>query len=478
MSNNMVSWGDYAGGVDGFGVSSPEDVYELNKALTAGNSIAAPGSVTAGDGFALRVESLERTLKNLTYRMEHFKLWKNITKMAAYNTVEEINTLLSYGANQDAGWIDEGDLPTEADSSYQRNYVKIKYLGVVGRVTHVMSLVRPAHQNVIAQETVNKTMLLLKMIERGLFKGDSTLDSLQFDGFERLITDNSPTANIIDKRGQPLSQDDLIAAALIIFDAPNYGTPTDLYCNPKVKADLTRTFFPNGRYDVFQKPANGMMGLDMKGCTTPAGDIQFQPDVFIDDGGLASATAVGDSTKRPATPTVGASADSGDATALFGADDAGSYYYKVVACNRYGKSAPVSVDSGSAVTVDAGDAVTFTMTPGSAVAVSWYEVFRSKKSGTLATARLILRVTNAGGAGTQLITDKNWSLPYCTNSYMFQQNADCMSVKQLAPMLKIPLATIDSSIRWQQLVYLAPVLYAPGRVVMFKNVGLASGYNE
>ena len=477
MNANMVSWSDY-GGVDGFGVSSPEEVYELNKALTAGNSIAAPGSVTAGDGFALRVESLERTLKNLTYRMEHFKLWKNITKMAAYNTVEEFNTLLSYGENQDAGWIAEGDLPNEVDSSYKRNFVKIKYLGVVGRVTHVMSLVRPAHQNVIAQETVNKTMVLLKMIERGLFKGDSSLDDFQFDGYEKMITDNSPSANIIDKRGLPLSQDDLIAASLIIFDAPNYGSPTDLYCNPKVKADLARTFFPDGRYDIFNKPASGMIGLDIKGCTTPAGDIQFQPDVFIDDGGAPSATAVGDITKIPATPTVGSvTTPTASPTSLskFTADDLGVYTYKAVACNRYGKSAPCAVGPCSALVVT--DCVTFTLTPGSAIVPAWYEIYRTKKDVATGTERLILRVANAGGAGTQAIFDYNASLPYCTSSYMFQQNADCMSVKQLAPMLKIPLATIDSSIRWQQLVYMAPVLYAPGRVVLFKNVGLASGYN-
>ena len=86
MNGNMVSFADYEG-IDGFGSATARDVEELNKALAAGQSINPPGSVTAGDGFALRVESLERTLKNLTYRMEHLKLWKAITKLAAFNTV-------------------------------------------------------------------------------------------------------------------------------------------------------------------------------------------------------------------------------------------------------------------------------------------------------------------------------------------------------------------------------------------------------
>ena len=57
---NMVSWRDYAG-VEGFGHAIQEDVSDLNKALTAGQDQNPPGSFAAGDGFALRVESLERT---------------------------------------------------------------------------------------------------------------------------------------------------------------------------------------------------------------------------------------------------------------------------------------------------------------------------------------------------------------------------------------------------------------------------------
>ena len=80
--NNLVSWRDYEG-VEGFGASTQNDVDDLNKALTSGQSINPPGSVTAGDGFALRVESLERTLKNVTFKMDHIRFWKNIPKLPA-----------------------------------------------------------------------------------------------------------------------------------------------------------------------------------------------------------------------------------------------------------------------------------------------------------------------------------------------------------------------------------------------------------
>jgi hypothetical protein len=473
-NSQMISWKDYEG-VEGFGAGTQAEVDSLNKALAAGQEINPPGSVVAGDGFALRVESLEKTLKVVTFKMEHIKFWKALPKLAAYNTVEEHNELSSYGLNPDAGFIAEGDLPTEDDSSYQRKFAVIKFLGTTRRVTHVMSLVKPAHANVIAQETVNGTMHLLRILERALFFGDSDLCSLQFDGFQKLMEGNAPTTNIIDLRGQPLTEDKLTDASLTAHDAPNYGILTDLYLNPKVKADLVKTFFPKERHDTFQKVGN-YVGLDIKGFTSEAGDIAFNSDVFITDGGGPSAAAVGDASKRPGTPTVstGATAPT-DALSKFIADDAGDYIYRAQACNRYGRSAAVAI-GGGAVTVQAGDKVTFGLTPGGTTTTEWWEIFRTPKDGAVATARLIIRVKNAAGTGETTINDYNNQLPGCYYGFGFQLNLESLSFKQLAPMVKIPLATIDSSIRWMQLLYGTPVLYAPMKNILFKNIGRAAGY--
>lgn len=477
MNGDMISWRDYDG-VDGFGGGgmSADQVENLNKSLVAGQSINAPGSVVAGDGFALRVESLERTLKNTTYKMEHIRLWKNVPKLAAYNTVEEFNQLHSYGENPDAGFIDEGDLPESDDSTYERKYSVVKYLGTTRRVTHVMSLVKPAHGSVIAQETINGTMHLLRIMERALFFGNSDLSSLQFDGFEKLLLDNAPATNIIDLRGKPLSEDYLTDGALTVQDAPNYGTPTHLYLNPKVKADLCKSFFPKERYDAFQKTNNGMIGLDIAGFTSPAGDVKFEPDVFLTDGG-APTSAVGVAGKRPATPVISTAATTpANAASQFEADDAGDYFYYVQACNRYGRSAAVLVDA-SAIAVAEGDKMTFGVTPGDgSPPVGWYELFRTKKGGASTTTRLILRVANEADDGEQTINDLNANLPGCTSAFMFQMNLEAMSFKQLAPMVRIPLGTQDTSIRWAQLIYGVPVIYTPGKHVLFRNVGRAANF--
>lgn len=474
---NMISWRDYEG-VDGFGQSSVQDASMLHKALTAGSDINAPASFNPGDGFALRVESLESVLKNTTYRMEHPRLWKVIPKMAAYNVIEEYNQITGYGNLDQGAWIAEGELPVETDATYVRNYVTLKYLGTVRRVSHIMSLVKPAHGNVIAQETIAGTMYLLRQIERNLFRGDSDLDAVQWDSVDKLISDNAPATNIIDLRGEPLTEDVLIDAALTIQDAPNFGTPTHLFMNPKVKADLVKTFFPKARYDL-QKKGDGLVGLDISGFTSPAGDVMFEPDVFIESTPLAPSAATGSGANVPATPTIGVQPAAAGSGSLFEAQDAGAYFYRIVGVNRFGSSAPVNTSS---VTVAAGQQVTITINDDDATLTTpaarptYYRVFRTEVGEAVGTAREILRVARTGGASDTVITDTNASLPNTSSAYMFQMDNDNMSFKQLAPMVKIPLGTIDGFIRWQQLIYGAPAVYTPGRNVIFRNVGRAPNF--
>lgn len=473
---NMVSWKDYEG-VEGFyGASSPQDVAQLNKALVAGADRDPPSSIVAGDGFALRVESLERTLKNTSFRAEHVRLWRAIPKKPAYNTVEEYNQIQSYGSLNTGAFIGEGALPSETDATYERKFSIVKFMGTTRRVGHVMTLVKPAHGNVIAQETVAGTLYLLQQIEQNLFYGDSSLDPVQWDGYEKLIADGAGATNIIDLRGQPLTEDRLIDASLTIMDAPNYGLPTHLHMNPKVKADLVKTFFPKMRYDLGAL-ANGKIGGDIGYFISPAGDVKLESNVFISDGGGVPSAASGDASARPGTPSVSVAAAAGaNASSMFGSADAGLYFYHAVAVNRFGTSAPLAVN-GSALTVAAGDRVTFTLQPGAGPLPAYYLIYRTAPGGAQSSARLILKVSNQtgtppqpSGAALQII-DVNARLPGCSTAFMFQQNVENMAFAQLAPMIKIPLSTVDPSIRWMQLLYGVPQLFTPRHNVIFRNVG-------
>lgn len=465
---NMVSWKDYEG-IDGFGgSSSAEELQSLQKALAAGHDVNA-GAMGPGDGFALRVESLEKTLHSTTYRMEHPRLWRLIPKRAAYNTVEEFNQITNFGDLRQGAWTQEGELPVETDATYKRAYAKVRFLATLRRVTHVMTLVKPAHGNVIAQEVLAGTMFLIRQLERNLFLGDSDLDPDQWDGLDKLITAGAPAANIVDLRGQPLSEDVLIDGALTVQDAPNYGTPTHLFLNPAAKADLVKTFFPKARYDAFSKGDNGMVGLDISGFVSPAGGVRFESDVFVEQTPAAPTGPSADA-GRPGSPTITtpiAAAPSG--SSMFVASDAGGYRYHVVAVNRRGHSDAVHLTGAGALAVVAGDGVTVEITPAGGNATTHYELYRSAPGGAVSSTKLIKKIAATGAA--QVLSDFNETLPGTSNAYLLQCDAENMAFAQLAPMMKIALGTIDANIRWMQMIYGVPLLYTPGRNVIYRNVG-------
>ena len=82
----MVSINDYENFGQGFGLGTSQEVDELNKALNTGAYAQANGVAGQVNGAALQVESLENSLKVLTYSNEHVKFWKKITKTPAYST--------------------------------------------------------------------------------------------------------------------------------------------------------------------------------------------------------------------------------------------------------------------------------------------------------------------------------------------------------------------------------------------------------
>ncbi|MCZ6868096.1 MAG: hypothetical protein O7G84_01170 [Gammaproteobacteria bacterium] len=452
----------------GYGSSSTNEIAELRKALVAGNDVNDPG-VAPGVGFPLRVESLEATMKNLTYEMDEIKLFKTIPKIPATNTVEEFNRLLAYGQGGSTrfnlGFMGEGDLPEEEDSTYERVTMLIKYLGVTGRVTHVANTIRAATGNVIALETMNKTMDLLKNNENALFFGDSTLIPEQFDGLQKLITDGAPD-NVIDLRGAPLSENALNDMLLRIRQ--NFGTATDAYFATGAFADLAKQVYDRQRFAY--SPAPGVLGATVTAFQGQHGRINLHDHVFIQEGPASPATGLGKTDKRPNVPSITvAPAAAANAASQFIAADDGTYIYQVVAGNRFGLSAPVD---SAGVAVVAGEQVTFTIQD-NGQSPTYYEIYRSTIGGAASTARLMVRVARTGA--TQVITDNNDDIPGTSIGFVLMQNQRSFSWAQLLPMTRIPLAAIDTSIRWAQVLYGGVKMYTPAKNIVVKNVGRAAG---
>jgi len=463
----------------GFGQTSLQSVQELNKALTAG--YVSDAASMAGGG-ALRVESLDSTLKIVSFMMKNIVFYNDIPKSKAYNTVEEYNLLSKYGGNG-GFFIPEGGLPRTEDSNYQRKVQYVKFMGTVREITHPMLLVRPAHGNVVALETKNGAMWMLQNIERALFNGNAGIISQAFNGLNQQLLagysdpttagdlqPNVATDHVLDLRGKSLTEGLFSEASRVLLDSFMY--PTHCYLNHVNHRDYNVQFFSKGRYGIPVGGDDMTTGFDSRKVKTAGGTIQLRPNVFLRIDTTAPSTA--DNASAPTAPASAVvTVQSVSTSRGFQASEYGSYVYSVTAISRNGESA-ATAGSATAVVAATGSAeVQIVITRGAVSGndlTQGYRVYRTRlEDGPTGVPYLCLEVAAAGTTTTFL--DGNENLPGLGTAYVGQLDETVMSLRELSPMLKFPLATIASSIRWMQLYYNTPIVFRPRGWVIIKNIG-------
>lgn len=451
--------------VEGFSVTSEKDVAELNKALAIDDS--HPPTTGAS---ALRAYSIDATLRTVSYTQKQIKFWNRITRVPAYSTVEEYAKIEDYGNSFAGAFTNAGALPTAHDSNFSRENKSVKYLGTTRAVQHPATLVRTAAtDSLIATEQVNGTIFLLGVIERSLFDGDPSVIPQEWAGLGYELEAehaSNPLKNlVIDMRGAALSRADLNDGATVVLN--NYGVPSAFYSDLLTMSDLNVLYQDSQRFNDGNSGANPGIAQE-KYRYMPGQFFDFVPDVFIRRDATPQTVVL---TGAPGAPEI----DSATAGAVGGGEvsqfDAVDVSYKVSAVVASGESLPSALED---VTVTAGQKVTIVISQPNAntYAATGFRIYR--KDPGQANYVLLKSIPVSVGA-TTTFTDLNENLPGTANAYLIQEDSQNIAFKQLAPFTKIPLATIDASIRWMQLLYGVPILFTPTKNVMFKNVGRRSG---
>jgi hypothetical protein len=474
--DDVISLAQYED-VHTFGINSMKEVEELNKALEAGYQ-----NPPESGGSALRVESLESSLKVLTHQAKHCAFWQKVPKLPAYSTVEEFNQLVSVGSEGGA-FLPEGILPETGDSSYSRQVELVKFLGTTRSVTHPMTLVRSSIGDVVAQENTNGILWILKNLEWAMFNGDADMcfggvgagaahrEWVEFNGLEKQID----SGNMIDLKGSALSEGTFSDAAQMI--ASNYGVPTDAFLSFSAHEDLCKIVFPNERA-ILPTPANGYsIGANVTDVNTPFGKITLNPDVFLNSGKTAPGVATCD--KAPQLPQGVALAVvpmAGDDGVWASHGGAGTYSYAVSAMNRYGESAAVNIDADLTVVAgDVGKHADIEITNAAALTTppEYFNIYKTAVNGSVKylVGRIAAESQAAGGVTT--FHDTGLWMAATSKAFIGELTPQVVAAKQLAPLMKMDLATVAPSIRWMILCYLTFILYAPKKWVKIINIGRA-----
>lgn len=482
-------------GQDGFADSNMGDVQNLNKALSAGNITGrdTDGLQVAGSGAPLKVESLEKSLKILTYKESDIVAWRTIPKLAAYNTVEEYNRLVDYGQER-GGFNLEGELPTTEDTTYERASQLVKFLGTTREVTHPMSLVKTNIGAAVQSEIKSGTMWILRKVDRALFYGNSNLVPVEFNGiFQQhsagfaTVGDYTADETVIDLRGLRLSEEVIEESVRVIID--NFGSADCLFAPPVVLSNFTKFFYNGGdanstvlRNNQAATSGGTTVGRKISKFQSQFGEIDLKFDKFLNKAATKTLATGATSPNAATAPTAGAApaAVGVDADALWGAGDAGDYFYAVSAVNRFGESAVT--DMGAAATIVAGGAVDIDFSDGGgANPATSYTIYRSNEGAASAAAATFFPVFSitvaelaAGydGAVATLVRDRNRYLPNTDTAFVLENSEDIWSFKQLAPLMKMDLAILAPAYRFMILLYGTPFLYQPRKMVRFINIGV------
>lgn len=472
---------------------SQQDVEALYKAMSAGD--LRGGDPAGVSGSALKVESLENTVKILTAKSQHTPFFTKIAKKPATNTVEEYNQLVSYG-NFDGGFTLEGELPEGSDSVYQRKSQLIKYLGVTGGVTHPMQLVQTGSgiSNMLATETQNKVRLMTQLLEGYLPFSDSRIVPEQFKGFMEQHETETGFATlgqylasdiVIDCRGKVLTDTDIEHGSLSIVN--RYGIADTLIGPPRVFSNFVTKYHDKKMiYPIPSMVRDGVFGQRVNEVITQNGGVEIVQSNFFQFSKVKRTSSPATSSKSPATPVADGltpCAAVTDSTTKFN-DGAGDYFYAVSAKNRFGESALCPLGTLTAVATTEAVDLKFTAGTGVSEVATGFCIYRSKvdPTGTIADTDLYklfeipvtALATGYNGAAAGKVRDKNYFLPDTDQAMMVEWDADqVLAWKQLAPMMKMNLAVTAPIQRFMVLCYGTAILYAPGKMVRFINVGNA-----
>jgi hypothetical protein len=464
------------------GLVSAEEVEALQKAMSAGYGYAGkPTDLTYGG--VIQTESLETTLKSVTFDMKNLKFWPAISVDKAYNLFEQYNRLTSYGSDT-SPYMGEGGAPQEEDSTYIRDGQRIVFFGTRRKVSHQMTLVRTTVGDVVAQQAKEGTMHLLKNIEREMYWGHAHFAGVDgsMDGSPAALPANSIAMNgllqqllkgdndvqqrsgdfegwgsfksiVKDLAGATLTQDDIEEQAVNTLE--NFGTPTELHFEPAAISVFVRQFYPQFR----SQPglANQTVGYDVSKVTTTAGTMDLKPNLFLRPRGRVRGSAVNANCPSIAGLTLAGTASSGG----YLAD--GNYIYAVTLVNDFGESAPVVA---SVVDVDANEKVTLKISGTLPAGTKYIKVYRTADGAAAATAEFVQNV-KAGSA----IIDLGVKLPGLGEGFLLDMSAEVMKFKQLSPLSKINFAIVTTALEFAIVLYGALFVYTPRFNAVFKNVG-------
>lgn len=446
----------------------------VSKALTTGHNVD-PASME--DGAALRYEFLDDEVSMLTWTEGDLEFYREIPKVSSGSTVAQYNVFTRHGQVGPTRFVSEIGVSTVSDPNIRRMSVPMKFVSDTKQVSlaaQVQDGVRDPAQLLQDDAIAN----VAKTIEWASFYGDASLTDeptenagLQFDGLTKLIA----SGNVIDARGEDLSEELLNYAAVLI--GKGYGAPTDAYMPIGVQSQFINKYLSRQTQLVQDNSNNVNLGFKVNGFNSARGFIELHGSTVMELDNILDETVrtLPNAPRRPeVTATV---AEDGSEGTFLENDAASGVQYAVTVNSEQAKSAPGKTDivalNGTTneveleIAVDAmyGDRPQFV------------SVYRHHPESAQFYLIKNIPMADADAEGKIYFTDVNDAMPGTADVFVGEMSQQVIHLFEFLPMIKWNLARINATETFSILWYGALALRAPKKWVRIKNVGYQAVQN-
>jgi hypothetical protein len=437
----------------------------LSKAYTTGYAITPD---TQTDAAALRREFLENEVKMLAFSNDDFTIYPMINKQQVNGTVVKYAVFNQHGRTGHSRFVREIGVATVNDPNIKQKTVQMKFLSDTKQQSIAAGLVNNIADpmTILTEDAIS---VIAKSIEWGIFYGDAGLSAdtdpqagIEFDGLVKLID----STNVIDLQGNTLSEAYLNQAAVMV--GKGYGKATDAFMPIGVQADFTNNLMDRQRVIQPAKEGGFATGFAINQFLSSRGPIRLHGSTIMENDNVLSDYIPAQQNAPLPAQTVTATVNTADKGTFAGAE-IGSHDYKVVVFSDEAQS--VASNAVTAVVANATDSVTLSITLQTMYQAQPQFVSIYRKGLTTGYYFLIARVP-VSQAVSNVITfvDRNAIIPETADVFIGEMSPQVLSLLELLPMMRLPLAQMNATVTFTVLWYGALALYAPKKWVRLKNV--------
>lgn len=428
---------------------SLEEIRKFAKSFNA-NSEGITDVTALTNGAATTIHSLDEEMVLLAQDSDEYNFLNTMFHKDTKSALNVFGQILDWGGNGDFSFVGETDDADFKDVSIKRISKTVSFLAegyALSKVLDIQDTGSYDPEQIQVQGAINRIMQTLAY---GVWYAKKSVNPLEFDGF---VTELEAAGQVFDAQGGfPAIK---TIKELTVNIRTQFGMANEFWLHDGCKNVLDTYYTEAKEFFVQPNNTNPTVGYDipgLKGAPLKDGRLDFKTDLWMNRHMVelptfrdANNNKVSGKTnpKAPDAPSftagVSGSAVVGsnwlprDTKNVSGADAGVSY--RVVACNRYGRSAPSTVVTSA--TMFPGRAITLTITPaGTGEIATYFQIFRESipGNGKYYLTERIVRSQNP----TTVYVDLNAWRPGCTEGVVGDFNSrSALDQKRTYQMLRM-----------------------------------------